>query len=59
MLSKKKNGGTLHNLAKELVPLFAASRSVICRYLPLIQFHLPLFAAINCGYLLLFTANGN
>jgi hypothetical protein len=25
--------------------LFAANRSVICRYLPLIEFKLPLFAA--------------
>jgi hypothetical protein len=32
-LRKKNPAGTLHNLAKGLVPLFAA----ICRYLPLID----------------------
>ena len=40
---KKSPCGTLHNIAKGLVPLFAA----ICRYLPLA---IPLFAAI-CRYL--------
>jgi hypothetical protein len=28
------------------LPLFAANRLVICRYWPLIEFHLPLVAAI-------------
>jgi hypothetical protein len=40
-------------------PLIAAKRLVICRYLPLLEFHLPLFADINCRYLLLFAANCN
>ena len=48
-LRKKSPCGTLHNIAKGLVPLFAA----ICRYLPLA---IPLFAAI-CRYLPLFAAN--
>ena len=44
-LRKKKTCGTLHNITKGLVPLFAA----ICRYLPLsvaICCYLPLSAAI-------------
>jgi hypothetical protein len=53
---KKKPCGAVHNLAKGLVPLFAANRSVICRYLLLIEFHLPLFVA-NCNELPLFVAN--
>ena len=32
--------GALHSIAKGLVPLFAANRSVICCHLPLVQFHL-------------------
>ena len=35
---RKKNSRTLHNIAKGLVPLFAA----ICRYLPLTIRYLPL-----------------
>ena len=42
-LRKKSPCGTLHNIAKGLVPLFAVNHSTICRYL-------PLFAAI-CRYL--------
>ena len=42
-LRKKSPCGTLHNIAKGLVPLFAVNHSAICRYLPLA---FPLFAAI-------------
>ena len=48
-LRKKSPCGTLHNIAKGLVPLFAVNHSTICRYLPLsaaICRYLPLFAAI-------------
>jgi hypothetical protein len=38
------------------LPLFAANRLVICRYLPLIEFNLPLFAATG-NALPLFAAN--
>jgi hypothetical protein len=41
------------------LPLVAANRSVICRYLPLIAFHLPLVAAIRRYQLPLFVANCN
>ena len=54
-LRKKSPCGTLHNITKGLVPLFAA----IFRYLPLssaICRYLPLFAAI-CRYLLLFAVS--
>ena len=50
---KKSPCGTLHNIAKGLVPLFAVNHSAICRYLPLsaaICGYLPLFAVI-CRYL--------
>ena len=56
-LRKKSPCGTLHNIAKGLVPLFAVNHSTICRYLPLsaaICRYLPLFAANHftiCRYL--------
>ena len=64
-----KNFGTLHNIAKGLVPLlaaiclylplaiplFAANPSAICRYLPLA---IPSFAA-NFNELPLFAANND
>ena len=68
-LRKKSPCGTLHNIAKGLVPLFAVNHSAICRYLPLsaaICRYLPLFAANHstiCRYLPLaiplFAANFN
>ena len=52
-LRKKSPCGTLHNIAKGLVPLFAVNHSAICRYLPLsaaicryLPLTIPLFAAI-------------
>ena len=56
---KKKPCGTLHNIAKGLVLLFAVNHSAICCYLPLfaaICRYLPLSAAI-CRYLPLFADN--
>ena len=56
-LRKKSPCGTLHNITKGLVPLFAVNHSAICRYLPLsaaICRYLPLFAANHstiCRYL--------
>ena len=56
-LRKKSPCGTLHNIAKGLVPLFAVNHSTICRYLPLsaaICRYLPLFAvsiSTICRYL--------
>ena len=50
IFSKQKSPcGTLHNIAKGLVPLFGVNHSAICRYLPLsaaICRYLPLSAAI-------------
>ena len=50
---KKSPCGTLHNITKGLVPLFAVNHSAICRYLlpPAAICHylpltIPLFAAI-------------
>ena len=42
-LKNKKLCGTLHTIAKGLVPLFAANHSATCHHLPLA---IPLFAAI-------------
>ena len=66
-LRKKSLCGTLHNIAKGLVPLFGVNHSAICHYLPLfagsisticryLPLAIPLFAAI-CRYLPLFAAN--
>ena len=70
-LRKKSPCGTLHNIAKGLVPLFAVNHSAICRYLLLfaanhsaicryLPLAFPLFAAIcrqPFHYLPLFAAN--
>ena len=58
-LRKKSPCGTLHNIAKGFVPLFAVNHSAICicRYLPLT---IPLFAAIcpqHFHYLTLFAVS--
>ena len=58
-LRKKSPCGTLHNIAKGLVPLFGVNHSAICRYLPLFAANhsaicrylpqFPLFASV-CRY---------
>ena len=68
-LRKKNPCGTLHNITKGLVPLFAVNHSAICRYLPLfaanhsaicryLPLAIPLFAA-NFNKLPLFAANND